>query len=144
MPKGELFIRFSDKQAWQDAYTKYGISFDQTSLSALMTPVPNKPFIENKSRLEHGKRVINNNPKKDERNLTLSFNLTASDETQFMQRYVTLCKMLELGYVELKTKYQEDVVYKMSYEGCTQFSQFRRSIGKFSLKLNEPNPDDRG
>lgn len=50
---------------------------DDTALSALMTPAPNKEFIENKSRMEHGKRVITADPKKDERDLTLQINLTA-------------------------------------------------------------------
>ena len=49
---GELFIN------GKDAYTTWGISMDDTSLSALMTPAPNKDLVENKSRLEHGKRVM--------------------------------------------------------------------------------------
>ena len=66
---GELFIN------GKDAYAAWGISMDDTSLSALMTPAPNKDLIENKSRLEHGKLVISSNPKKDERNLILQLNL---------------------------------------------------------------------
>jgi hypothetical protein len=49
--EGEFYI--NDK----DAYTTWGISMDTSSLSALMTPPPMKEFIENKSRLENGKRV---------------------------------------------------------------------------------------
>ena len=113
-----------------------------------MTPSPNKAFIENKNRTQHGKVVTRQEPKVDERILTLSFNLTAKDKEQFMERYASLCELLEVGYIELKTKYTKHkdgtpVVYKMIYEGCSQFSQFRQSIGKFSLKLNEPNPKDR-
>lgn len=47
--KEELFIN------GKDAYVEWGISMDNTSLSALMTPAPNKAFIESESRLEHGK-----------------------------------------------------------------------------------------
>lgn len=36
-------------------------------LDAIGASAPMKDFIENKSRLEHGKRVIINNPKVDER-----------------------------------------------------------------------------
>ena len=70
---GELFIN------GKDAYTTWGLSMDETSLSALMTPAPNKELIENKSRLGHGKRVIISNPKKDERNLTLQINCNSQD-----------------------------------------------------------------
>ena len=41
----------------KDAYTTWGISMDNNALSELMTPSSNKTFIENESRLEHGKRV---------------------------------------------------------------------------------------
>lgn len=148
MPVGELFIRTNENDEWVDAYVAYGFSFDESSLSALMTPAPNKAFIENKSRTQHGKVVTRTEPKVDERSLTLSFNLTAKDKDKFMERYWALCDLLEVGYIELKTKYTKHkdgtpVVYKMIYGGCSQFSQFRQSIGKFALKLNEPNPKDR-
>ena len=137
MPVRELKINGND------AYITWGISFDQTALSALMTPSPNKAYIENKSRLEDGKRVIVHNPKVDERSVTLTFNLTAKDEGQFFERYNSFCEELAKGELHITTKYQEGVVYKMVYESCTQFSQLIREIAKFSLKLTEPNPTDR-
>lgn len=135
--KGELYIN------GKDAYTTWGISMDDTALSALMTPAPNKEFIENKSRMEHGKRVSPSSPKKDERNLTLQINLTASSKEQFFARYNGFCEELSIGVLDIKTKYQPDVTYKTIYQSCQQFSQFMQGIGKFVLKLNEPNPNDR-
>lgn len=134
---GELFINE------KDAYTTWGISMDDTSLSALMTPAPNKVMIENKSRLEHGKRIIISNPRKDERNLTLQINLTAPDKDTFFARYYSFCNELDAGVLDIRTKYQLNVVYHTVYLSCNQFSQFMRGIGKFALKLNEPNPADR-
>lgn len=133
----ELYI--NDK----DARQTWGVTMDDTSLSVLMTPAPTKGFIENKSRLEHGKRVIRDNPKVDERDLTLQLNLTANSDTQFFERYESFCAELETGYLEIRTKYQPNVVYRTSYISCQQFSQFMRGIGKFVLKLNEPNPKNR-
>ena len=115
----------------KDAYTTWGISMDNNALSELMTPSSNKTFIENESRLEHGKRVVIANPRVDVRNLTLQINLTASSEEQFFERYNSFCEELP------------KVVYKTIYQSCSQFSQFMRGIGKFSLKLYEPNPNDR-
>lgn len=144
MPLGQLQIRTSTEGTWVDAYEVYGISLDQSALSTLMTPAPNKEYIKNSSRLEDGSRVTKSTPRKNERSVTLSFNLTAKDEEQFMDRYARICdELLAGGYIELKTSFQKNVVYKMYYESCSQFSQFRQSIGKFSLKLNEPNPTDR-
>lgn len=135
--KDELYIN------GKDAYTTWGISMDDTSLSELMTPVSNKEFIENESRLEHGKKVIVSNPRLDARNVTLKINLSATSEQQFFERYNSFCKELATGVLEIKSKYQPDVVYKTIYQSCSQFSQFMRGIGKFTLKLVESNPNDR-
>lgn len=137
MPVGELFIN------GKDAYNTWGVSMDETSISALMTPAPNKELIENKSRLEHGKRVLISSPKKDERNLTLQINITASNEIQFFTRYSSFCEELDAGVLDIRIKYQPNVVYRTNYISCSQFSQFMFGIGKFVLKLNEPNPKNR-
>lgn len=137
MAAGDFYIN------GKDTYTTWGISMDTSSLSSLMTPPPMKEFIENKSRLEHGKRVIASNQKVDERSLTLTFNLTAKSEEQFFARYNSFCEELATGVLHIKSKYQPNVVYKTIYVSCNQFTQFMRGIAKFSLRLVEPNPKDR-
>ena len=134
---GELFINS------KDAYTTWGISMDDTSLSSLMAPPPLKEFIEDTSRLEHGKRVDTSNPKMDERNITLQINLTARDKDEFFSRYTSFCEELATGVLEIRTKYQPTVLYRTTYLSCSQFSQFIQGIGKFTLKLNEPDPSRR-
>ncbi len=134
---GELFINE------KDAYTTWGISMDNTSLSALMTPAPIKELVESNSRLEHGKQVTLANIRVADRSLTLQINLTANSEDEFFSRYSSFCEELETGILNIRTKYQPNVVYKTIYVSCSQFSQFMRGIGKFSIKLNEPNPKDR-
>lgn len=135
--KGEFYIN------GKDAYTEWGISMDTSSLSALMTPPPMKDFVENTSRLQHGKRMVTTNPKVDERNITLTFNLTAKTKELFFSRYSSFCEELKKGTLAITTKYQDDVVYKTVYQSCTQFTQFMQGIAKYSLKLTEPNPEDR-
>lgn len=135
--KDELFINGTE------AYGKWGVSLDESSLSELMTPPANKAFIENQSRLQHGKQVIVANPKLEARNLTLQVHLTAATEEQFLDRYNKFCKELATGKLDIQTKYQPDVMYRTVYVSCSQFSQFMRGIAKFSLKLTEPDPSDR-
>lgn len=134
---GELFINE------KDAYTTWGISMDNTSLSALMTPAPIKELIESNSRLQNGKQVTLANIRVADRSLTLQINLTANSEDEFFSRYSSFCEELETGVLNIRTKYQPNVVYRTIYVSCSQFSQFMRGIGKFSIKLNEPNPKDR-
>ncbi len=132
---------------WVDAYTRYGISLDDTAMSKLMTPAPNKDVLENKSDLEHGKRVNRSSDgvKKDERNVSIILNLTASTKAQFLTKYGLFCtEILDKGFFDIKTAYQDGVVYRMTYLDCTQFSEFVFGIGKYTLSLNEPDPTNRG
>lgn len=137
MPKGELFIN------GVDAYTEYGVSMQSSGLSALMTPPPNKEVIENKSRQEHGKRVINSNPKIDERDLTLPIHITAKSKEDFLTKYGKFCEVLATGSLEISTSYQSEVVYRTIYLSCSQFAEYRLGLAKFTLRLNEPNPSNR-
>ena len=139
MLKGQLYIN------GKDAYLTWGIFLDETALSTLMTPAPNKEFISNKYRSKDGKSVIKHNPRLDEREITLAFNMTAKDSDTFMTNYARFCEeVLAKGGLVIRTRFQPNVWYRCIYLSCTQFSQFIREMAKFSLKLNEPDPSDRG
>ena len=137
MPKGELYIN------GLDAYTEYGLSMESSGLSVLMAPPPNKEYIENKSRQEHGKRVVVSNPRIDERELNLPVHIKASSRESFIEKYVKLCDLLAGGKIEIKTIYEPSKVYRTNYISCTQFSEYRMGLARFTLKLNEPNPTNR-
>lgn len=139
MLKGQLYIN------GMDAYTTWGIFLEETALSALMTPAPNKEFISNKYRSKDGKTVIKHNPRLDEREITITFNMTAKDADTFMANYAKFCEeVLAKGELVIRTRFQPSVWYRCIYLSCTQFSQFIQEMAKFSLKLNEPDPSDRG
>ena len=137
MPLGELYIN------GDDAFAEYGMSMESSALSSLMTPPPSKEFIENKSRLENGKRVVTSNPMVDERELSLQFHIKANGKSDFLVKYSKLCDVLASGVLEISTSYQQGVVYRMIYVSCTQFSEYRLGMAKFTLRLNEPNPTNR-
>ena len=127
----------------KDAYSTWGITMDDTSLSALMTPAPIKEFTENKSRLNNGKQVLVRNPRMDERNLILSINITAKDRETFLSRYNSFCQELATGQLNIQTSLTGTITYRTIYKDCRQFEQFNGRIGKFALSLNEPNPANR-
>ena len=137
MPKGQLKIN------GKDAYEAWGISMDDTSLSALMTPPAVKPYISNDDRTKHGKEYLTAPVYVDSRDLTLQLNLTAKDEEQFFSRYIAFCEVLAKGVLDIETSFQSGVVYHCIYQSCSQFSQFMRGIGKFVLKVTEMNPNNR-
>lgn len=136
--KGETWIN------GKDAFTEWGVSLEDGAVSTLMTPSPIKDIVENKSRLEHGKRVIASDVKVDSRDLTLEMHLTAKDKATFLSNYSKFCAdVLETGKVDIISTYQPDMEYHCTYVSCSQFSQFAFGLAKFTLKLNEYNPKDR-
>lgn len=138
MPKGELIINK------KDAYTTWGVSMNDTALSALMTPAPLKALVENTNRMQHGKRVLVSNVRQDAREFTITFNITARTAEEFIERYSAFCKdVLEGGKIDIQTSYQQDLEYHCIYLSCSQFSQYQQGIGMFVLKLVEPNPSSR-
>ena len=127
-----------------DAYASWGIFMDDTALSTLMTPAPNKEFISNKYRAKDGKRIIKHNPRLDEREITVSFCMSAKSESVFLANYAKFCdEVLAKGEMVINTSFLPDTYYRCVYLSCTQFSQYMRELAKFSLKLNEPDPSDR-
>ena len=63
---GELLIN------GKDAWTQWGVNMGDGFIDALDAPLPMKDYIENESRLEHGKRIITTDAKVDSRDITLA------------------------------------------------------------------------
>ena len=82
----------------QDAYTTWGVRIGEGFLDVLGASSPMKEFIENKSRLEHGKRVIINNPKVDEREITLSFTIETELSEKFQPSSTNLIRQTEIKF----------------------------------------------
>lgn len=154
MPHGELFFRKSASSSWVDVFDTYGISFTDASLSRLMTPAPNKEVIENKSRLQQGKRVVRDPSyvRKDERDVSLEMHMSAPNKATFWSRYSKFCRdFLDNGFFDIKHRditYKENettknYVFRMTYSSCEEFSEFIQQIAKFTLTLNEPDPSNR-
>lgn len=136
MPAGELYI--NDK----DAFTTWGVSMED-GLSALLSPANMKPYVTNKSRLEHGTRVMAVNPKVDEREVTIVVHLLASSTAQFLERLHSFVAEMEQGAVSLRTSYEPSVTYHLHYMSMTQFTQFMMGMAKFSIRFTEYNPKSR-
>ena len=134
---GECFINS------KDAFTTWGIFFGDNSLTALMTPASIKPFTENKSRTIDGKQVLVKNPRYDEREIQLTFYLKATSLSDFMTKYGSFTTELKTGQLNISTTYQPTVLYRTIYLSCAQYSQFNGRLGKFVLRLSEPNPANR-
>lgn len=168
MPAGELYIKYnsewtgisassrynynstygtfsqSNSGTWVDMFKEWGVSFDSTGLSMLMTPAPLKPMIENSVATEHGTRVVRDGRKLESRSITLGFNIVASTKANFFLKYGKFCtQVLGYGKLDLMSAYQAGTVYHLDYLSCQSFGEYQREIGKFSLRVVEPNPGNR-
>lgn len=75
---GQLYINN------RDAYVVYGVVMSDNFLENISIAAPLKDFIENDSRLEHGKRMIISDPKLASRNVTLTFTINGKTPEEYL------------------------------------------------------------
>lgn len=126
----------------KDAYATWGVRMGDNFLDTIGASSPMKDFIENKSRLEHGKRVIVNNPKLDEREITLSFTIEGTSRSDYQEKKKAFFEELYKGEVVIQVPDNSSDVYHLIYLGksITYAQSLDRTFGKISSKFNEPNP----
>lgn len=129
----------------KDAYITWGVRMGDGFLDALSAAAPMKEFIENKSRLEHGKRVIINNPRVDEREITLSFTIEGSSQSDYQAKKKAFYEELYKGAVDIQIPANNSDVYHLTYRGksISYAQSVDRTFGKISSKFEEPNPANR-
>lgn len=126
----------------KDAYALWGVRMGEGFLDVIGASAPMKDFIENKSRLEHGKRVIINNPKVDEREITLSFTIEGSSQSDYQSKKKAFFDELYKGKVDIQVPANSSEIYHLIYLGksITYAQSLDRTFGKCSMKFCEPNP----
>lgn len=136
---GDLFIN------GKDALETWGVRMGDSFLDAIDGFNEMKDYIENESRLEHGKRVITDNAKVDSREITLQFTIEGSSESDYRSKKKAFQTELEKGAVNIKVPVLGNEVYKLIYLGksVSYGLSLDRCFGKISSKFEEPNPMDR-
>lgn len=136
---GDLFIN------GKDALETWGARMGDSFLDSIDGFNEMKDYIENESRLEHGKRVITDNAKVDSREITLQFTIEGSSESDYRIKKKAFQKELEKGAVNIKVPVLGNEVYKLIYLGksVSYGLSLDRCFGKISSKFEEPNPMDR-
>lgn len=128
----------------KDAFTEWGVRMGDDFLNNIGAPAPLKDFIENKSRLEHGKRVIIDDPKLDERDVTLTFTIQGSSQTDYQSKKKAFQNELYKGAINIQVADSGDI-YHLIYTGksISYAQSVDRTFGKITAKFNEPNPANR-
>lgn len=136
---GDLFIN------GKDAFSTWGVRMGDGFLDSIDGFNQMKDYIENESRLEHGKRVITDNAKVDSREITLQFTIEGSSESDYRMKKKAFQTELEKGTVNIKIPALGSEIYKLIYLGksLSYGLSYDRCFGKVSSKFSEPNPMDR-
>lgn len=136
MPLGRLTIN------GYDAYEKWGLSLSDGARAELMTPAPNKSRAYNVSRLRHGKEPVGSPERKESREVSLRMHITGPRESWVLAKYRQFCQVLDEGTLDIVSYDVPDTVFHFKYLSCSDFSVLK-TIMKFTLKLEEPNPNNR-
>lgn len=132
-----------------DAHAEWGAYLLDGGVSALMAPAGAKSLVTNESRLEDGKRTVatdksgNSLMRLSARDVTLPLAIRADGYGDLLRKQQGLIGELMKGKAEVETGELPGVTFRLDYVSCTQYSQLRGGLAKFSIKFNEPNPNDR-
>lgn len=129
----------------KDAWTTWGVCMGDGFLDAIDGFNEMKDYIENESRLEHGKRIITDNAKVASREITLQFTIQGSSENDYRTKKKAFQTELERGTVNIKIPAIGTELYRLVYLGknVSYGLSLDRCFGKVSSKFCEPNPMDR-
>lgn len=133
---GDLYINGSD------AWSGFRICMGDGFLDEIGKLAPAKSYIENKSRLENGKRVLFNNVLLDSRELTLKFVIIADTQAIFQIRKKMFENILKGGLVTINVPAENTGDIKLKYINCASYARKNNSC-IISVKFEEFNPANR-
>ena len=156
-PKGAQTVTISTSE---QSYDCYGAMMGDGFLDALLAPVPLKPFVENKSRLTDGKKVViptlqtGQRHKVDSRTFNLTFNIHGDGETlsdmrsSFATRKNRFYEALYKGMIDISFDDSAGLTsdhFHLKYDGnSVQYAQsLDRTSCKITVKFEETNPANR-
>lgn len=126
----------------RDAFLAWGVRMGDKFLDVLGASVPMKELIENKSRLEHGKRVITTNPRLDSREITLAFTIEGETPSDYADKKRRFYEELYKVKMTIQVPENGDEVYHLNYlrKSANYGQSIDRTFGKLSVKFEEINP----
>lgn len=127
-------------------YSDYGVAMGEDFINVLTEPLSMKEYVENESRLEHGKRVIvDDEPKIASRDLTLEFTIEGSTPADFLKKKTKFLQLMYSGSITLQVPEVGDEIYHLIYTGKSgEFGMNpQRTFCHMVLKFTEPNPNNR-
>lgn len=140
--KGDIRINDSGT-AWED----WGVNMGDGFIDALTEPLTPKEYVENESRLEHGKRVVVDDEgiKFASRELTLDFTISGRSPEDLRTKKRRFLEAMYRGSVTIAVPKVNNEVYHLLYKGKgTEYNlNASRTFCHMVLKFEEPDPSHR-
>lgn len=125
----------------KDGLLNYGILIENVSISALMSPPPLKEILENDIPNVDGVEIYDN-AKINKRTLSLSFMLTAKNQTEALSRYNSFIQQLFYGRFTLIIP-RVNMKFRLLYINCTTYKAWFEGSSKLVITVVEPDPTNR-
>lgn len=136
--KGDLFIN------GKDAFETWGVNMNGGFLNNLLTPPPAKGYVENKSRLENGKRIVFDNEKEDEREISLVFTIKGTSQSDYLSKFRAFMAEMSTGLVAVNVPVIGSEKFRVYYKSSVSFAiSVDRTFSKIAIKVFEPDPSNR-
>lgn len=126
-----------------------GVTLENGHRAELLAPAPLKEMVTNKDPRKHGTEVLTTHNdgtsalKEDERDVTLTFLIEGSDESDFLAKYDAFLAVLRGGVITLHTP-ALNRSFRLIYKNSTRFDNYLLKACRMSVKFLEPNPTNRG
>lgn len=129
----------------KDALETWGVRMGDGFIDTIDGFNEMKDYIEDESRMDHGKRMITDNARVASREIALTFTIEGDTESDFRTKKRAFQEEMEKGAVSVKVPALGDEVYKLVYLGksISYGLSSDRCFCKVSSKFCEPNPMDR-
>ena len=128
----------------KDAYNVFGITMGDGFIDSLLTSAPQKEYIKNQCRSNNGTSIINNNPRIDERTLSLAFSIEGLNRADYLAKLKLFYAEISNGLVTVKVPPLGNDVYKLYYQKpVANNGNVNKTASKTVLQFIEPNPSDR-
>jgi len=136
---GELLIN------GKDAWTEWGVNMGKDFINIIDSFAPMKDYIENDSRLEHGKRVLVIEPRVSSREMTLHFTIMGDSEEDFRAKRKAFEVEMRKGQIDISIPSLGNEIYHLIYLGksISYALNTSRTFCTIASKFEEPNPMDR-
>lgn len=125
----------------KNAYTEWGIFLEDGSEGKLLLPSPMKAYAENNLRSHPGKQVFVDNPQPDDRDVNLTFCITAKNKAEYLLRHEAFINELQSGVIKLKHT-GLNKTFRLIMTNSISFDYYDR-LGRLAVRFSEPNPKDR-